>query len=639
MYICIHLMNSKIQNRYFASAMDVVQDGWHLPHSTFVSALKRRQSYDTDAQNIQHDIPAQNEYYEAVVGKDLVVNVHSKDHAFVNGKQVNRGAHISSKTQAFTLVNAYPLQFSATSKFHPDRDPVMSIPSLLAFIQKYPQHEFFVTSTMSENYQAGFVNLFVRTLPLNVDAPFDLCLEKFRHGSTPLKNRKLELFVNLGPGPGLSFLAWAALKTMNAVLSWSRRGEPDIPFAAKGQRTGFPGMTMSNYTAVKHFQGNNWLSHTCYLNPKLMKNWAAKILFERLEDGAIKNCILDFSYVLEGNEFDAKEFPERVVCSMRSVHINFDVSSVPLVCYENIEEKNEDKPATDTLQAIKDNEDKDNEKKYSTRVTKDDQNHTHKLQTHINLTDPQYTPLLQTLNALHGRMSRQVSHTGDCKEIPLLDLYEVEDLRRYLIACDCNVGRAVDRLIVSAEWKLSRSDLIQQKKKRNGGHSSSHHVPQVFHQGYDLCHNPILYFLNKMPGSWDKHIPSIVEEVITCVDETLHKHSSETKLTVIVVLGMPLISNCNPKEYSVHTNYKLVTELTQIMSTHYPERLAQCLVVPDGWWDTVLGTSGLFAYVPNEATRNKVVMIKCLEDLKEFVDVKKLSDIVGGARSYLLDKN
>ena len=630
-------MNSKIRNRHFASAMEVVQDGWQLPHSTFVSALKRRQSYDTDAQNIKHDIPAQNEYYEAVVGKDLVVNVHSQDHAFVNGKQVNRGAHISSKTQAFTLVSAYALQFSATSKFHPDRDPVMSIPSLLAFIQKYPQHEFFVTSTMSENYQAGFINLFVRTLPLNVDAPFDLCLEKFRHGSTPLKNRKLELFINLGPGPGLSFLAWAALKTMNAVLSWSRRGEPDIPFAAKGERTGFPGMTMSNYTAVKHFQGNNWLSHTCYLNPKLMKNWAAKILFERLEDGAIKNCILDFSYVLEGNEFDAKEFPERVVCSMRSVHIDFDVSSVPLVCYDNIEEKNE--PARDTLQDIKDNEDEDDEKKYSTRVIKSDQNHTRKLQTKINQTDPQYAPLLQTLNALHRRMSRQVLQNGDCKEIPLLDLYEVEDLRRYLIACDCNVGRAVDRLTASAEWKLGRSNLIKKEKKRNGGHSSSHHVPQVFHQGYDLCHNPILYFLNKMPGSWDKHIPSIVEEVITRVDETLQKHSSETKLTVIVVLGMPLISNCNPKEYSVHTNYKLVTELTQVMSMHYPERLAQCLVVPDGWWDTVLGTSGLFAYVPNEATRNKVVMINSLEDLKEYVDVKELSDIVGGAQSYLLDKN
>ena len=245
-----------------------------------------------------------------------------------------KGSSQPSLLQAYTFVDAhcfgYPGEDSADREdfpLMPGKDPVEAIPSLKRLIEKFPEHQFFVVATYGETHLTGFISLYVRTLPEGVDEPFDTVLERFHHGTQQVKDRKLELFMNLGPGPGLSFFAWAALKTMNAVLKFKRNGEPDIPFSNTGDRTPFPGMTMSTYTKVAHFSGENYISHTCYLNANNMSNWAAKMLFQKLADGAVNSSILDFSYVIEGESED--ELPERAVCTLRSVHLDFWQVQIP----------------------------------------------------------------------------------------------------------------------------------------------------------------------------------------------------------------------------------------------------------------------------------------------------------------------
>ena len=84
------------------------------------------------------------------------------------------------------------------------------------------------------------------------------------------------------------------------------------------------------------------------------------------------------------------------------------------------------------------------------------------------------------------------------------------------------------------------------------------------------------------------------------------------------------------EDYHIHTNYALVQRLVELVSCHYPERLAQALVIPSGGWIKTLGSFGLRAYVPSAQTRAKILMLNSLSDLKKYVADDQLVTFAGG---------
>uniref|UniRef100_A0A7S2JV54 Uncharacterized protein n=1 Tax=Leptocylindrus danicus TaxID=163516 RepID=A0A7S2JV54_9STRA len=286
---------------------------------------------DTNLANAKHDSITSNVMYEGVVGAtdDVSILCHTQSHIDT------RGTSAQSGTQAFRFVNGYILKISEIS---PDIDPVTQIPALQELTAKFANLAFFITATFGTKLGVVWIAVWVRTLPIGVDNGFDTNLADYWMDTPPYtkRRRKLELFVNLGPGNGLSILAWTALKTMNTILKFTRRGEPEIPSSSNNgpganlyERTAFPGMTLNNYLETKHYGGGDTCNHVSLvtmLDANLVKHWAAKLVFQRLEDGAIEDCVLDWSYVLEG--LTLEELPERALCTIRSVHL--DLAGVAL---------------------------------------------------------------------------------------------------------------------------------------------------------------------------------------------------------------------------------------------------------------------------------------------------------------------
>jgi hypothetical protein len=124
-------------------------------------------------------------------------------------------------------------------------------------------------------------------------------------------------------------VVWAGIKAVSTLLSWTRGGDQHIPVESGGERTQFPGILMDNYMNMSHFGGslntaassdlpNNYIAATAHCDAKQMGNMVFRILYQRLEDGALPASVVDFSFVLEGHEED--ELPERVLGSVRMVH-------------------------------------------------------------------------------------------------------------------------------------------------------------------------------------------------------------------------------------------------------------------------------------------------------------------------------
>ena len=113
-------------------------------------------------------------------------------------------------------------------------------------------------------------------------------------------------------------------------------GESDIPTAAgEGvERIPFPGMTLSSYTTTRHFGGvadsplPNYLAFTTHLDANNMSNPIFRLLCNRLEDGALPACVVDFSFVLEG--LNKEELPERALGTIRVCHLDPSQVSLPL---------------------------------------------------------------------------------------------------------------------------------------------------------------------------------------------------------------------------------------------------------------------------------------------------------------------
>jgi hypothetical protein len=727
-------------SRYVQSyirARCVVNKGWKLEWD---EDAKRRLAYDDNMENMKHDAVAKNEYYEAIVSRDVVCALQSKQ---------NPDQTLNS-VQAYSLVGLHTFRLPAGETDHPlahHKDPVEAIPSLRRIVMSNPDLDFFCVGMFPGGAGVAVIKLFVRTLPKGVDRSFDTAIGRFTEAEAKVRDRTLELFLQLGPGGGLSPLAWSVIKTISTLLWWTRGSDIGSHVEVGSERTQFPGLCMGHYMQMHHFGGSmqtnaalpkNYIAATAHVVLNLMGNMIFRFLYTRLENGALSASVFDFSYALKANDED--ELPERVLGTVRMVHCDpFKVAlPIELTAQQNQDEHpspsinmpSRQMPGTVSIQnmgikhdaltwrlfgqtTVTDNDDAVSEEKtrgisdFRSRLLKDDEGPFREgLDALIETLDDVRVPVRRLSLAarqLHISTSvrqDQVSHLpphirhDDIVNLPVLETLNRSDLRRYFIACNCDLVTAAIRLVESTAWRGitfpidTRSCRIEMQ------------TGQFFQQGVDLKGNPVFYFRNMCVGPWRQHPDAVISAVLhrleTKLDELVMK-KSDVKITLIVLLGRPLLKKkrlgkpkheknddetkvtaentegetllpqgdnndnashsetvedeetswnpfrmgVNPRlqageDYHAHTNPMLIKKLIEIVMAHYPERLHKAILVPGksrgyGYWRTAVGVQfAIRNSILSSRTRSKCCVLHRVGELKEFVHPSEIITIAGG---------
>lgn len=91
----------------------------------------------------------------------------------------------------------------------------------------------------------------------------------------------------------------------------------------------------------------------------------------------------------------------------------------------------------------------------------------------------------------------------------------------------------------------------------------------------------------------------------------------------------------NPQEsYQIHANKRMMKQLVDLISAHYPERLFRALIVVNqgqlASLKKVLGDLALNSFVESKTTRDKIKVMSQYSDLQQYVSRDELITIVGG---------
>jgi hypothetical protein len=680
---------------------------------------RRRLAFDDSADNIQHDATAKNEYYEPSVSHDVTCQVHSVSH-------FNKPGHCQpSAYQAYNLVACHVIRLDddENSRLRPDQDPLEALPSLQRILRQHPDLDFFGSAFFPEGYPIALVKLFVRSLPKGVDPSFDTVMERFRNGNSDLRNSKLQVFFQLGPGKSLSPLVWAAIKAVSVLLSFSRNGEAQVPVESSGvERTHFPGMKLSNYLQLRHFGGslqnnasmpNNYVAFTALMDSSKMTNILFRVLYKRLEEEALPACVVDFTFVLEGQ--DKEELPERALGSIRMVHYNLMDCAVPMEQHEEQEFVDEPIQSTRSRRSRHHNplspvgnwgffskNEKDTATVDSPRVMpceEEDDPFRDGVDSLIDILSGISVPIRRgNLEGFEPDLATPITEEQgelslpphlkrqDVVNLEILEKLTRHDLRRYYLACDCDLKAAAVRVVESAAWRGIRFpiDTTRCRVELQTG--------MFFQQGEDFWGNPVFYFRNMCAGPWRNDPDAVIDAVLHRLETGLAKLSRSkpnVKITLVVLLGKPHFATkkkrkkkqkkddesatrttltgetgmdeddatvfssdgddtwnpykmgVNPRlqpgeGYHEHNNPSLLKRLLDIVMLHYPERLNKALFVPGtkrgyGYWGTAVGTQiGIRNCIDSPRTRTKCFILHRIGELKDFIPPSQIITIAGG---------
>jgi hypothetical protein len=553
--------------------------------------------------------------------------------------------------------------------------------------------------------------------------------------------------MQLGPGASLSPLAWAALKTVSYLLSWSqtRKGEAQIPVESGADRTPFPGMNLRNYTETKHFGGSlqtdptlpkNYVSVTTHVDASKM-NMATRVLYQRLEEGGLPASVVDVTFVLEGEQTD--ELPERALGTIRMVHldpakaalpVNFSAGEQSALELSVVTEEPSARPSlmkslsTYTPRLASDLNAAWNSVMGTTTETQPvkspDERKEEPTPTKV-ATSHRADPFQAGVDALSDILSGvtvpirrdnlssddlgtesdgtirpessllpPTMRKEDVVNVPVLSRTSTRDMRRYFLATNCDLKEAAVRIVESVAWRGITFPIDTQKCRvelQSG---------QFFQQGNDLGGDPVFYFQNTCMGPWRQDVDASVSALLHRLESSivrLSQDNPDVKFTVIILMGKPLRKvkktkkgkkendensstaaaskdaadgdggddsvaddqtikatenvwnpfrlGVNPRvqpgeDYHVHGNIDMIYRLSDVLSSHYPERLKKLLVVKGGP-SYLSATFGMRKYIASARTRAKVVQINGASELTRFVDESKLATIVGGTAEVLPD--
>jgi hypothetical protein len=90
------------------------------------------------------------------------------------------------------------------------------------------------------------------------------------------------------------------------------------------------------------------------------------------------------------------------------------------------------------------------------------------------------------------------------------------------------------------------------------------------------------------------------------------------------------------EDYHVHSDIDMIYRLSDVLSSHYPERLKKLLLVKGGP-GYLSATFGMRKYIASARTRARIVQINGASELTRFVDESELATIVGGTADVLPD--
>lgn len=166
----------------YVRARTLVNQGWNLSKPLPEPYLMRRLAYDDNEENQQHDLISKNEYYEAIVSRDVRCGARSveKSKLLKDGctKTFTTTAQRHVLYQAYTLVGCHVFRLPKPDRWHkhslrPNRDPIESLPSLRALISSHPEQDFLVNAFFCEGIKIAMVQVYVRSLPKGIDPKFD----------------------------------------------------------------------------------------------------------------------------------------------------------------------------------------------------------------------------------------------------------------------------------------------------------------------------------------------------------------------------------------------------------------------------------------------------------------------------------
>lgn len=753
-----------VRVRAYVNGMKIVRTGWTVPSDGREANLpiyQQRLAFDDEIENIRRDCSTKNEFYEATVGRDVRCNTHDSRHL------IEKGSSRPSSYQGFALVGCHIFQLpddtDPAARIHPlqsKNDPIAALPSLRKIIETNPEQEFFVQAFFSEKKKVALVALFVKTLPRGVDAAFDSVIDKFVTGNRTIRDRKLEVFLQLGPGSELPGSVWVALKVINWILRFSRRGEGDIPVLSSNVRTPFPGMRLSTYAETKHFGGSlrtnddlpkNYVASTARFDEEALQNPIMKALFNTLESNALKHCVFDASFVLEGQRMD--ELPERVLGTVRLVHVNALECALPLSYSSTGEiaaeaEINEGDESTSNLRGsswflrgitqstmnmfgiespqrgVESNSEVQSRHRDGTiNASQNADPYKRDLDALEEILDGVMVPVRKVNLKGVGLVPRTGAPTGagewtgavesnavsnhprtprtanglkigeaELRNIPVLQTYSRKDLTRFYLACYGDLKSTAIRVVESAAWR-GLTFPIDTRACRIELRSN-----QIVQFGSDIQGNPVFYFRNMCLGPWRKDVDATLLATLHRVEtsmKTLSASNPSVKCAVVILMGKPVLgdstnlrqggetdekgdiatsatsnvqddsftTNSNGDEkkeddngnstseekikqspyilgsdpridasekYTVHTNATLIQRIVHTLSTHYPERLAKCLIVPSNGFEKTIGSLTIRTYVPSLRTRSRITILESASDLRDYISDENLLSFVGG---------
>eukprot|EP00980_Cylindrotheca_fusiformis_P001574 scaffold360_cov107-Cylindrotheca_fusiformis.AAC.4 len=394
-------------------------------------------------------------------------------------------------------------------------------------------------------------------------------MERFVQGSKEVRDRKVQLMLQLGQRSNLSFSGWVALRALALHLKFNRgRGSP-LGLEATKDRYTLPSIRMSDYGETHHFGGalqnnsdlpKNYVSMTA----SFASSSISHILFSFFEE-RLKVRAVDLTFVLEGEQDD--ELPERALCTTRVV--NVDTQSVaqvpsPKDVKEQTKESADANAGTSFSRWAKHSLDHAIAF-FSTTGASASENDVHDLRRNpsvgsrlpqIQSDDPWEKatndlidvlldldiPIARGKNNEHRTVENMRSpDDGENHEemttIPVLSYFNRWDITQFLRATEGDVKKAALRMVETAAWRGrtfpidTRSCRIELK---NG---------QFFHQGSDCRGNPVFYLRNLCLGPWREDADATLDAMLHRLDTTLSKASLEkpdSKMTLIILMGRPV---------------------------------------------------------------------------------------------------
>jgi hypothetical protein len=412
-------------------------------------------------------------------------------------------------------------------------------------------------------------------------------MDRFTNGTKETRNRKLHLMLQLGPYQhGLSFFGWLILRILSILLGLTRKGrECSGGLQSSKERSPFPAIRLTNYSRLRHFGGalqanpslpKNYVSMNVSYFSKHMPNILSRLLFHRLDKGALENNIMDFTFVLEGEQED--ELPERALCTQRVVHVETQKVALPVsfssvrgdVTKDETSQASLDRDSTHSthsaVQILQDfvsvigspfrgqlnrhpitSEDSSSEEPDPGELS-------HTLN-YVESDDPFEMAANEITDLLAGAivpvrkdqlqiakdpttLSSQMNALQHEASVPVtvLKLLTRSDMKRFFKASNCDLKTAAVRLVKTTAWRGQTFPIDKRKCRielQNG---------QFFQHGHDMQGNPIFYFRNICMGPWRENEDAVIYAVLHRLDECLQefsKYDPDVKCTLIILMGRP----------------------------------------------------------------------------------------------------